>query len=355
MTKKAVGEMEREGGMETPEGRILLENVVVDMNVYPRTAPSEATINRYTEALRAGDEFPPIVLQEGTDILLDGLHRWKAHPLADFDTIAVEHHQVPEGMPLKLYAASLSVSHGDRLPGTDLKQVARDTIKVNPHFSQKEIARRLSVTPKTVSNWTSDITERHRDILKIRALILSKLGHTQEQIAEQLERGRQTITDWLSPENVNGNFPALTEELIQEAVEAWPDENGEITEIVEALREEMIFGHWSASEHDLLDTLRSGEIIVVNMHQNGPHANLVPWLEDTGQLVRVDRKSKWGNPFEMPDDGNRDTVIQKYEEYYLPHKDLLLDNLPKLLGKALGCWCAPQACHGDVLKQRAES
>jgi hypothetical protein len=56
----------------------------------------------------------------------------------------------------------------------------------------------------------------------------------------------------------------------------------------------------------------------------------------------------------MGPDGDRDTVIRNYADHYLPHKPSLLAKLPELRGKALGCWCAPEPCHGDVLKARAE-
>jgi len=137
-------------------------------------------------------------------------------------------------------------------------------MKTNPHFSQKEIAKRLSVRPRTVSGWVSDITEHHRNILKARALILSRLGHTHEEIGEDLDRKRNTISEWLS-ETADSPLPTLTEELLREAVEVWPDDNGEIANVVEELREEMIFGAWSEVERDLLETLRSGEGVVVNM------------------------------------------------------------------------------------------
>jgi len=29
--------------------------------------------------------------------------------------------------------------------------------------------------------------------------------------------------------------------------------------------------------------------------------------------------------------------------------------LPELRGKVLGCWCAPKACHGDVLVSLANA
>lgn len=70
--------------------------------------------------------------------------------------------------------------------------------------------------------------------------------------------------------------------------------------------------------------------------------------------VRIDRATKWGNPFKIGIDGTRDEVIAKYREYILGRPDLLAD-LPELKGKALACWCAPKACHGDVLAELANA
>ena len=64
--------------------------------------------------------------------------------------------------------------------------------------------------------------------------------------------------------------------------------------------------------------------------------------------VYIGRPSKWGNPFEIGKDGNRDEVIKKYREWILKQPQLLAA-LPELQGKILGCWCSPQRCHGDVL------
>ena len=64
--------------------------------------------------------------------------------------------------------------------------------------------------------------------------------------------------------------------------------------------------------------------------------------------VYIGRPSKWGNPFVNGEDGNRDAVIALYETWIRQQPDLMAA-LPELRGKTLGCWCAPQACHGDVL------
>lgn len=70
--------------------------------------------------------------------------------------------------------------------------------------------------------------------------------------------------------------------------------------------------------------------------------------------VYIGRPSKWGNPFQIGKDGDRETVIRKYREWVVtqPH---LMAALPELRGKVLGCWCAPQACHGDVLVELANA
>lgn len=69
--------------------------------------------------------------------------------------------------------------------------------------------------------------------------------------------------------------------------------------------------------------------------------------------VYIGRPGMWGNPFEIGRDGTREEVITKYRNWILSQPNLLLQ-VYKLDGKVLGCWCAPQACHGDVLLELLE-
>jgi hypothetical protein len=112
---------------------------------------------------------------------------------------------------------------------------------------------------------------------------------------------------------------------------------------------------WSKQEREALETFNAtGRSIVVSMAAGavlGPR--LWAWAETNGVAERIDRRTRWGNPFEIPDDGHRDTVIGAYTTHYLPHKPSLLAALPDLRGKILGCWCAPLPCHGDILIQEA--
>jgi hypothetical protein len=68
----------------------------------------------------------------------------------------------------------------------------------------------------------------------------------------------------------------------------------------------------------------------------------------------IGRPSKWGNPFVIGRDGSRVEVIEKYLDYIVNNEKLLKD-LHELKGKNLGCYCAPQLCHGNVLIDLVEN
>lgn len=328
--------------------QVSVGEVVFDQAIYPRVEWSQATVNRYAEALNAGDVFPPIVLEADTNRLLDGMHRLQAHKQALRDEIAVVWQEIPDGVPAKLFAASLSAKHGDRIKGEELRAIAREIAEVNPEYDLKTIAQYSGVTRQTVSKWVGDIIEHRRTVRQIVALLLSRAGWSQRQIADQLDVTQKTVSN-----DVNADILThLTEELLREAAAGLP-QSVDVESIVEELRQERIFASWSEEERDLLKRLRAGETVVATLR--GPHNNLIEWSDAAGLYMRIDRRTEWGNPFEMPADGDRDTVIANYAEHYLPYKPSLLSKVDTLRGKVLGCWCAPEPCHGDVLKARAET
>ena len=67
--------------------------------------------------------------------------------------------------------------------------------------------------------------------------------------------------------------------------------------------------------------------------------------------VFIDRRSKWGNPFRITSAVSRAESIELYEQYIRRDRPNLIAALPELVGKRLGCWCKPLACHGDILIQ----
>lgn len=63
-------------------------------------------------------------------------------------------------------------------------------------------------------------------------------------------------------------------------------------------------------------------------------------------------QSKWHNPYKVGQNGSRAEVIAMFRAYLLDSPALLAD-LHELRGKRLGCWCAPNDCHGRVLAEMA--
>jgi Domain of unknown function (DUF4326) len=71
-----------------------------------------------------------------------------------------------------------------------------------------------------------------------------------------------------------------------------------------------------------------------------------------GRDPRTGEPGRWGNPFRIGRDGSRAEVIERYGEWLgneLERGRIHLRDLAELDGKLLGCWCAPQPCHGEVL------
>lgn len=71
--------------------------------------------------------------------------------------------------------------------------------------------------------------------------------------------------------------------------------------------------------------------------------------------VRIDRKTKWGNPFPLPKESlfARTCVIAQDQMWFeQQEKEGKLDIGELIPAKRLGCWCKPKACHGDYIRKR---
>lgn len=67
----------------------------------------------------------------------------------------------------------------------------------------------------------------------------------------------------------------------------------------------------------------------------------------------IGRGSPWGNPFVIGLHGNREQVIERYR-IWIAERPHLIDKLISYDPKRLLCYCAPLACHGDVLVELVE-
>ena len=111
---------------------------------------------------------------------------------------------------------------------------------------------------------------------------------------------------------------------------------------------------WRKDERERQAKVNAGETVVANAQSD---KNLICWAEREGYAVRIDRSTRYGNPFVMGEDGNRDAVCDAFELHYLPHKPSINSRIESgdLCGRVLICHCYPERCHGDCLASLANS
>jgi hypothetical protein len=86
-------------------------------------------------------------------------------------------------------------------------------------------------------------------------------------------------------------------------------------------------------------------------------------MSDHGRdgVRRIDRATKFGNPFKMQKDGGehtREGCIEAYREWFeqkVEDDDAFREAVEDLRGETLGCWCKPKPCHGDVIVDYLET
>lgn len=89
---------------------------------------------------------------------------------------------------------------------------------------------------------------------------------------------------------------------------------------------------------------------VVNIKKDVQFAS----MKESPEYQYIGRGSYWGNPYSMFAEGeSREEVIRKYkydfdfDKFAKKEKNKVYE----LAGKRLGCFCKPDACHGDVLAE----
>jgi len=114
---------------------------------------------------------------------------------------------------------------------------------------------------------------------------------------------------------------------------------------------EMSKTKWTESELERKELVESGQPVHANKRSDH---NLIVWAKSNGVLARIDRGTKWGNPFVMGKHGNRDEVCEQYQARLDERPDLQA-NAESLRGEVLLCWCYPERCYGESLLRVIES
>jgi len=78
--------------------------------------------------------------------------------------------------------------------------------------------------------------------------------------------------------------------------------------------------------------------------------NLINIKDNQPYDVYIGRGSRFGSPYKIGVDGDREEVIRKYRyDFERGYLKASKEEVLALKGKVLGCHCEPLACHGDIL------
>ena len=93
---------------------------------------------------------------------------------------------------------------------------------------------------------------------------------------------------------------------------------------------------------------------VVNLKHEPKLREAFEYAHVHNNTVLIDRRSKWGNPFRIGPDQDREQAIARYRVHLwrrIHAGEIALEELAALDG----CWlaCEPLPCHGDILARAA--
>ena len=271
----------------------------------------EAKIAELADDIRKNGQLVPVWLYEGK--ILDGRNRWAACKIAGVDPKTKEY----TGDEPTAFAVSLN----DRRRHMNKGSLAAVAAELEPFFAAD--AKRRQIRKPKPDSVKEKIPEQ-------------KLPQAREEAAKSVGVNDRYVSD---AKKVKAEAPEVFERL----------KAGKIT-LQDAKREvaKKPTDDWRKDERDRQALVQDGQSVTANA---GTDKNLIAWAEQNLQAVRIDRGTRYGNPFVLGEDGDRDEVCDAYEQHYIPYKPSITRKIDtgELSGKVLVCHCYPERCHGDFL------
>ena len=280
-------------------------------NVWPML--DDDKLDELAEDIRQQGQLQPIWTFDG--MILDGRNRFEACRRAEIKPIIMEY----RGDEPTAFAVSLN----DRRRHMGKSALAAVAAELEPHFAE-DAKRRQIRKPKPDS-----VKEKVPEQKRLQA---------REEAAKSVGVNDRYVQD---AKKVKAESPEVFEKL----------KAGKIT-LQDAKREvaKKPTDDWRKDERDRQERCEGGATVIANASND---KNLIAWAESQGLAVRVDRGTRYGNPFVLGEDGDRNEVCDAYRLHYLPHKPSIAERAGDLVGKVLICHCYPERCHAESLVKLA--
>jgi len=287
-----------------PEEQEIIEmkitDIIFDKKMYPRLHYSQKTIDKYAENL---DVLPPITINQN-NILIDGLHRLRAHEQHDMTvkpTIKCVIEHTKNKREILERAIELNATHGLQLYYKDKRRLA---IELFDGTNSKRLVTLLSVSNDCFNKW---IREK-REILnqQIEDTIMNAYlidGMTQKEIAEKYEVHATKVTEMKEKilEEINLLFSkdSTIPKYIKEKYPKMVDFKPYSTNVWESIYQENFFK--GVTENNDLNDEFDLELLVQNLlyHYSKPFDIIYDFTEQSKDICRQwFRKYNSGTPTE---------------------------------------------------------
>ncbi len=157
-----------------------IKDIVIRMDLYPRMDVDNKKIQEYSENT---ENLPPILINQD-NILIDGLHRLRAHKQVELKDIEVVIETTKSENELYLRAIETNATHGLQLSMKDKKSVA---VKLYDLKNRERLVKSLSISSRTFDGWVSNKSKQLKEQKEEEAI--STYLHaelTQKKVAEMI-------------------------------------------------------------------------------------------------------------------------------------------------------------------------
>jgi len=210
---------------------INIKAIRIDGGTQPRESINMETVGDYAEGVKAGIEFPPVVVfHDGAEYwLADGFHRFHAHTKADRASIAAD---VRQGTldDAKLFASGSNSGHGLRRTNADKLLAVLMALGVKADWSDSRIASHVGVSHPFVADVRRSILKPLQDAPAVRTV--ERDGKTYQQNTKNIGKAKSPAKSKAKPAAVPTVDPVVAEKLdeAQQAVSVLSEENDRLND-----------------------------------------------------------------------------------------------------------------------------
>ncbi len=174
----------------------------LDGGTQPRAELNRETVDEYADAMKAGQEFPAVVVfHDGSAYwLADGFHRVNAGKLAGRAMIDADVRQGTRRDAV-LFACGANHGHGLRRTNADKRRAVETLLRDDEwaKWSDREIARRCAVNDKTVSAARAELSAELPQMQPLPGRLVQRNGTTYTQNTANIGRRPEARTETLEP------------------------------------------------------------------------------------------------------------------------------------------------------------